>query len=201
MFTLPALPFSYKDLQPFLSKEQVRIHYELHHAGYYRQLNQLISEDTPNQLSLDDIIINIDTRNQSIYNNVCQAWNHNLFWQCLSPSGGGEPGGELKKALIETFGNVEKFKSKFEFAAINHFGSGWCWLVYDKSGKIEIQTTSNADCPMSDRVTPLMTLDLWEHAYLYPPHMTKVDYVTRFWSKINWRFIEAKYQRVLENKG
>ena len=198
MLQLPALLYSYDALEPFLSKEQVRVHYEEHHAKYYTTLNALIG--SVNELSLESIVMQFDTRNKVLYNNAGQAYNHDLFWQCLSPNGGGQPSGTLLEAINTRFGNLETFKRNFIFAAANHFGSGWCWLTSDKSGRIDIQTTENAGCLLSDKVFPLMTLDLWEHAFYISYRADKQKYFQGFFDKINWHFIERRFQRGVNNQ-
>jgi len=198
MLQLPPLPYDYNALEPFLSKEQVKVHYEQHHSGYYQRLNSLA--ESTGDLSLEAIITQFDARNENVFNNAAQAYNHDLFWQCLSPNGGGLPSGNLLEAIVNRFGCFDLFKSKFIFAATNLFGSGWCWLIIDNSGKMEIQTTQNANCPMSDKSFPIFTVDVWEHSYYLDYHSKRAEYLERFWTKINWHFIERRFQKGTNNK-
>ncbi len=187
-FELPALPYEKNALAPHISEETLDYHYGKHHNTYVVNLNNLIAGTDFENMSLESIIQKSDG---GIFNNAAQVWNHTFYWNCLSPNGGGEPTGAIADAINSTFGSFDKFKEEFTAACVTNFGSGWTWLVKNSSGAIEIVKTSNAGCPLTDGVTPLMTCDVWEHAYYIDYRNARPAYVGAFWNLINWDFVNS----------
>ncbi len=187
-FELPALPYAKNALEPHISEETLEYHYGKHHNTYVVNLNNLIAGTDFENQSLEDIIKNSDG---GIFNNAAQIWNHTFYWNCLSPNGGGEPTGALADAINAKFGSFEQFKKDFSDACVTNFGSGWTWLVKNGSGKLEIVKTSNAGCPLTDGLTPLLTCDVWEHAYYIDYRNARPSYVEAFWNLVNWDFVAS----------
>jgi len=186
---LPALPYARDALAPRISEETIDYHYGKHHQAYVNNLNGLIEGTENANKSLEDIIRSSDG---GLFNNAAQVWNHTFYWNSLSPNGGGEPSGELGAAINETFGSFDEFKSKFTASAGGNFGSGWTWLVKNADGNLEIVNTSNADTPITDSsVTPLLTVDVWEHAYYVDYRNARPEYLKNFWELANWDFAAA----------
>jgi len=173
-------------LQPHISAETLEYHYGKHHATYVDKLNGLIPGTEFESASLEEII---KKASGGIFNNAAQVWNHTFYWNCLSPNGGGEPSGALFESINATFGDFSKFKEQFSQSAVNNFGSGWTWLVKNSSGSLEIVNTSNAANPITDNKTPLLTCDVWEHAYYIDYRNARPKYVEAFWSLVNWDFV------------
>lgn len=192
-FQLPELPYSKDALAPHISAETLEYHYGKHHNGYVTKLNDAI-KGTPNaEKSLEEIIKSADG---GLFNNAAQVWNHTFYWNSLSPDGGGEPTGELAEAITSSFGSFEKFKEEFSEAAKSQFGSGWAWLVKDSSGKLSVMKTGNAETPVTNSdVTPLLTCDVWEHAYYIDYRNARPKYVEAFWNLVNWNFAEANWKK------
>jgi superoxide dismutase, Fe-Mn family len=189
-FTLPPLPYPHGALAPHILEKTVDIHYGKHHQTYLTNLNKLIDGTTMSQLSLEDIIIQStgDASKTGIFNNAAQVWNHTFYWHSMTPHGGGLPTGPLKDAMIQTFTSIEAFYEQFEQAALTQFGSGWAWLVLDK-GMLKITKTSNADTPLAYGHIPLLTCDVWEHAYYLDYQNRRADYVKTFLTHlVNWQF-------------
>lgn len=182
-FELPALPFDKDSLEPHISKNTLEFHYGKHHQAYVNKLNDLINGTKFEKSSLEDIVKNSDG---GVFNNAAQIWNHTFYWSCISPMGGGEPKGKLKDAINEDFGSFEKFKEEFSNAAATLFGSGWAWLVKDKQGKLQIMQESNAGNPMTKGLKPLLTCDVWEHAYYLDYQNKRPDYIKAFWKVVDW---------------
>ena len=185
-FELPALPYDKNALSPHISSETLDFHHGKHHATYVTKLNGLV-EGTPmaNQ-SLEDII---KTSEGGVFNNAAQIWNHTFFWHSLSPNGGGEPTGAIADAINSSFGSFAAFKEAFNDKAVNNFGSSWTWLVKNTDGSLAIVNTSNAATPLTDSsVTPLLTVDLWEHAYYIDYRNARPKYLEGFWALVNWAF-------------
>ncbi|MFO8066903.1 MAG: superoxide dismutase [Bacteroidales bacterium] len=182
-FELPALPFDKDSLEPHISKNTLEFHYGKHHQAYVNKLNDLIKGTKFEKSSLEDIVKNSDG---GVFNNAAQIWNHTFYWSCISPMGGGEPKGKLKDAINEDFGSFEKFKEEFSNAAATLFGSGWAWLVKDKQGKLQIMQESNAGNPMTKGLKPLLTCDVWEHAYYLDYQNKRPDYIKAFWEVVDW---------------
>ncbi|MCP4992114.1 MAG: superoxide dismutase [Fe] [Colwellia sp.] len=186
---LPALPFEENALEPHISAETLSFHYSKHHNTYVTKLNALIKGTKLEHKSLEEIVKNSSA---GIFNNAAQVWNHTFYWHSLSPNGGGEPTGTLLNAINTSFGSFDEFKAKFTDSAINNFGSSWTWLVKNADGSLAIVNTSNAATPLTDEgVTPLMTIDLWEHAYYIDYRNLRPDYLNAFWALVNWDFAQA----------
>lgn len=185
-FELPALPYERDALAPHISAETIDYHYGKHHQAYVTNLNKLIDGTDHSGKSLEEIIRSSDG---GLFNNAAQVWNHTFYWNSLSPNGGGAPSGELADAINAAFGSFEEFKEKFTASAAGNFGSGWTWLVKNSSGALEIANTSNAGTVITDEsVTPLLTCDVWEHAYYVDYRNARPEYLKNFWEIINWEF-------------
>jgi Fe-Mn family superoxide dismutase len=189
-FELPALPYAMDALEPHLSKETLEFHYGKHHAAYVNNLNKLVPGSRFEHASLETIVKEAEG---GIFNNGAQVWNHSFYWNCLSPEGGGEPEGKIKEAIDREFGSFEQFKEQFTQAAATLFGSGWAWLVCDRAGKLSIVQESNAGNPLRKGLTPLLTCDVWEHAYYIDKRNKRPDYIASFWKVVNWKAVEAYY--------
>jgi Fe-Mn family superoxide dismutase len=188
---LPDLPYAMDALEPHISRETLEYHYGKHHATYVANLNKLIPDTEFADKSLEDII---KTSSAGIFNNAAQVWNHSFYWNCLSPNGGGEPSGALADAINRAFGSVADFKEKFATSAATNFGSGWTWLVKNADGSLEIVNTSNAATIMTEEgKTPVLTCDVWEHAYYVDYRNARPKYVEAYWSLVNWDFVAANF--------
>lgn len=186
-FSLPELPYSMDALGPHISAETLEYHYGKHHKSYVDKLNAAI-EGTPHaEKSLEEIV---KSSEGGLFNNAAQVWNHTFYWNCLAPNGGGEPTGKVAEAINDAFGSYANFKEKFTEAATSQFGSGWAWLVKNSSGKLEITKTPNAETPLTEGATPLLTCDVWEHAYYVDYRNARPKYVDAFWNLVNWDFVE-----------
>lgn len=186
MIQLPPLPYAMTALEPHISKETLEYHYGKHHKAYVDNLNKLTPGTEFEHLSLEEII---KKSTGPIFNNAAQVWNHTFYWHCLAPNAGGEPNGKLAEAINSTFGSFAQFKEKFSTAAATTFGSGWAWLIKNKEGTLEITSTSNAGTPLQQSVTPLLTCDVWEHAYYIDYRNARVQYIEHFWNLVNWDFV------------
>ena len=186
--TLPDLPYAMDALEPHISRETLEYHYGKHHNTYVEKLNGLIKDTEWANASLEDIV-----RGSSggVFNNAAQVWNHTFYWHCLSPNGGGAPGGELAKAIDAAFGSFEKFKEQFSDKAVTLFGSGWAWLVKKPDGSLAIVQTGNAETPLTGDSKPLMTCDVWEHAYYIDYRNARPKYLEAFWKLVNWDFVAS----------
>lgn len=187
-FELPALPYEQNALEPHISAETLEYHYGKHHAGYVKKLNAMVEGTDMASASLEEIV---KTSDGGMFNNAAQIWNHTFYWNCLSPSGGGEPAGALAEAINEAFGSFDEFKEQFTAAALGNFGSGWTWLVKNPDGSVAISNTGNAGCPLTEDVTPLLTVDVWEHAYYIDYRNGRGSYMDAFWQLVNWEFVGA----------
>lgn len=185
-FTLPELPYSKDALAPIISQETIEYHYGKHHNAYVTNLNNLIKGTEFENMSLEDII---KKSQGGIFNNAAQVFNHTFYWNCLKPKGGGEPTGRLAEAITKTFGSFSSFKEKFTAAAQTQFGSGWAWLVQNADGTLAIEQTPNAGCPLTKNQTPLLTCDVWEHAYYIDYRNARPNYIEAFWKLTNWDFV------------
>jgi Fe-Mn family superoxide dismutase len=183
-FTLPELPFAMDALEPYISKRTLEFHYGKHHQAYINNLNGLIPGTEFENMTLEDIVMK---SKGGIFNNAAQVWNHTFYWNCLKPDGGGVPTGELAKSIDEFFGSFDKFKEDFSKAAATLFGSGWAWLVKDAYGNLDIVQTSNAGCPLAQGLTPLLTCDVWEHAYYLDKQNARPAYIADFWKLVDWK--------------
>jgi Fe-Mn family superoxide dismutase len=182
---LPPLPYALDALEPHMSAATLEYHHGKHHKAYVDTLNELIAGTQWAEMGLEEIVRKSDG---VIFNNAAQAWNHTFFWDCLSPAGGGKPIGGLARAIDATYGSLDAFKKKFTSAAIAVFGSGWAWLVRDPSGAISIETTANAYTPITGDNRPLLTCDVWEHAYYLDHKNARPDFLKAYWKIANWEF-------------
>ena len=188
---LPQLPYAMDALQPHISKETLEYHYGKHHQTYVTNLNNLIKGTDFETMRLEDIV---RKSSGGVFNNAAQVWNHTFYWFCLSPKGGGQPSGALAEAIKKKFGSLEEFKKQFTQTAVTTFGSGWAWLVKNTDGSIELASTSNAQTPLTQTgKTPLLTCDVWEHAYYIDYRNRRPDYVTAFWNLVNWEFVAKNF--------
>lgn len=188
---LPPLPYAIDALQPHISQETLEYHYGKHHQAYVTNLNNLLPGSGFEDQSLEAII---QKSSGGIFNNAAQVWNHTFYWHCLSPQGGGEPTGEFAALLQKTFGSFSAFQEQFTKTALTTFGSGWAWLVKTNSGSLEIISTSNAATPLTDGKKPLLTCDVWEHAYYIDYRNARPKYVESFWKLVNWEFVISNFQ-------
>lgn len=181
-FELPELPYARDALEPYISENTMDFHYGKHHKAYVDNLNKLVKDTEFEQMSLEEIIKATVGRAEfvAIFNNAAQAWNHTFFWNSMVQDGGQEPKGELRDRIIRDFGSYEQFKEAFKAAAVSQFGSGWAWLVEDKDGKLQVMKTSNADTPLAHGFKPLITCDVWEHAYYLDYQNRRADFVSAF---------------------
>jgi Fe-Mn family superoxide dismutase len=186
---LPKLPYDMNALAPHISAETLEYHYGKHHKTYVDNLNKLIADSEYADMSLEDII---KKSSGGIFNNAAQIWNHTFYWYCLSPDGGGAPKGTLAQAIDKAFGSFDEFKQKFTTTAVTTFGSGWAWLVKNADGSLAIQSTSNAATPLTEGKTPLLTCDVWEHAYYIDYRNRRPDYVGAFWNLVNWHYVNEQ---------
>ncbi|WP_078597178.1 superoxide dismutase [Evansella clarkii] len=196
-FTLPELPYSADALTPYIDEETMKIHHGKHHNTYVTKLNDALEGHSDLQeKSLEDLLGNLDAVPENIRgavrNNGGGHYNHTLFWQIMSPDGGGEPSGDLADAINNAFGSLDKFKEEFKNAALTRFGSGWAWLVV-KGGKVEVTSTPNQDSPIMEGVTPILGVDVWEHAYYLKYQNKRPDYVDAFFNVINWEEVSKRY--------
>jgi Fe-Mn family superoxide dismutase len=190
-FELPALPYAKDALAPHISAETIEFHYGKHHQTYVTNLNNLVPGTEFEGLSLEEIV---KKSSGGIFNNAAQIWNHTFYWNSLSPNGGGEPTGGLANAIDRTFGSFEKFKEEFTKTAVTTFGSGWAWLVKNQNGGLELVSTSNAATPLTAGQTPILTCDVWEHAYYIDFRNLRPKYLEAFWALVNWEFASANYE-------
>ncbi len=188
-FKLPELPYAKDALAPHISAETLEYHYGKHHQTYVDNLNKLVA-GTPNETkSLEDLI---KTTEGGIFNNAAQVWNHTFYWYCLKPKAGGEPKGKIGDAIKKQFGSFDAFKEQFSEAAKTQFGSGWAWLVKKADGTLAIEKTGNAGNPMTSGHKPLLTCDVWEHAYYIDYRNARPKYIDAFWALVNWDFVEQQ---------
>lgn len=187
---LPELPYAKNALEPHISSETLDYHYGKHHATYVDKLNKLIDGTEFESMPLEDII---RKATGGTFNNAAQVWNHSFYWNCLSPDGGGEPESELAAAIEQTFKSYDEFKKQFSEAATGNFGSGWTWLVKNADGKLEIVNTSNAGNPLTEGQQPLLTCDVWEHAYYIDYRNARPKYLDAFWNLVNWKFVAENF--------
>ena len=189
-FTLPALRYPHDALEPVISEKTIEYQFGTHHQAYVNNQNNLIPGTEFEHADLEEIIRKSDG---GIFNNAAQVWNHTFYWNCMKPDGGGEPGGKLAEEIKQFFGSCEKFKEQFSKAAATLFGSGWTWLVKDAYGNLDIVQTSNAGCPVKEGLTPLLTCDVWEHAYYIDKKNARPAYIEDFWKIVDWDAVEARF--------
>ncbi|MCX7213976.1 MAG: superoxide dismutase [Fe] [Burkholderiales bacterium] len=188
--TLPPLPYAIDALAPHISKETLEFHYGKHHQTYVTNLNNLIKGTEFDAMSLEDIV---RKSTGGMFNNAAQIWNHTFYWNSLSPKGGGQPAGALAAAINAKWGSFDAFKDAFTKSAVGNFGSSWTWLVKKADGSLDIVNTSNAATPVTGADKPLLTCDLWEHAYYIDYRNRRPDYMAAFWSLINWDFAASNF--------
>jgi len=189
-YELPALPYADDALEPTISAETIGYHYGKHHQTYVTNLNKLVPGTEFEGLSLEQIIMKAQG---GIFNNAAQIWNHTFYWNGLTPNGQDTVSGALAAAIDATFGSFDEFKEKFSTSAATNFGAGWTWLVKNADGSLEIVNTSNAGCPLTAGQTPLLTCDVWEHAYYIDFRNARPKYVEAFWGLVNWDFVTANF--------
>lgn len=189
-FELPELAYPLNGLEPHISAETLEYHYGKHHKTYVNNLNNLVPSTEFEGLDLVDII---KKASGGIFNNAAQVWNHSFYWNCLAPNAGGEPDGELLQAIEKDFGSFAEFKDKFTKSATTNFGSGWTWLVKNADGSLTIVNTSNAGNPITEGQTPLLTCDVWEHAYYIDYRNARPKYIEAFWALLNWPFVASNF--------
>ncbi len=186
---LPKLPYALDALEPYISKRTIEFHYGKHHQAYVNNLNKLIAGTEFENVTLDDIVMR---SSGGIFNNGAQVWNHTFYWNCMKPQGGGEPTGVVLDAIVKNFGSFADFKEKFSAAAATLFGSGWAWLVKKDDGSLAIVQESNAGNPMRNGANPLLTCDVWEHAYYLDKQNLRPDYIADFWKLVDWSAVAGR---------
>jgi Fe-Mn family superoxide dismutase len=197
-FELAPLPYDYSALEPYIDTQTMQIHHDKHHAAYVTNLNKAL-ESAPELAgkSIHEIVTNLsavpEKIRQAVINNGGGHYNHTLFWEIMGPKGGGEPQGDLAKAIAAAFGNYEGLREKMNNAGMTRFGSGWAWLVADQSGQLQVLSTANQDCPLSNGQQPLIGIDVWEHAYYLKYQNRRADYLGAWWNVVNWDAVAARY--------
>jgi superoxide dismutase, Fe-Mn family len=197
-FALAPLPYDYGALEPYIDTQTMQIHHDKHHAAYVTNLNKAL-ESAPELAgkSIDEIVANLsavpEKIRQAVINNGGGHYNHTLFWEIMRPNGGGEPKGDLAKAIDAAFGNYEGLREKMNNAGLTRFGSGWAWLVADRAGQLQVLSTANQDSPLSNGLQPLVGIDVWEHAYYLKYQNRRADYLGAWWNVVNWGAVAARY--------
>ena len=193
-FSLPKLPYEETALEPVVSAKTISFHYGKHHKAYVDKLNELVAGTSYESMTLEEIVRKSagNEKDKAIFNNAGQIWNHNFYWDSMAAKGGA-PAGKILDALKSSFGGVKEFNEAFAKAAVAQFGSGWAWLVKGSGGKLEIVTTSNADTPIAHGKTPLLTADVWEHAYYIDYRNARPKYIEEFWKLVNWDFANKNF--------
>ncbi len=198
-FELPKLKYAFDALEPNIDAKTMEIHHDKHHAGYTSKLNDAIEGTDLEGKTIENILKNLDMSNTAVRNNGGGFYNHSLFWEVMSPEGGGKPEGDLAKAIDNAFGSYEAFKDEFSKAAATRFGSGWAWLCVHEGGKVEICSTPNQDNPLMPKVgcggTPILGLDVWEHAYYLHYQNRRPEYIENFFNVINWKEVASRYAK------
>lgn len=198
-FKLPDLPYSFDALEPHIDAKTMEIHHDKHHAGYTNKLNSAIEGTSYEGKSIEEILGSVKESESGVRNNGGGFYNHALFWKIMSPDGGGNPSGELADAIKNDLGGVDKMKEDFNNAAGSRFGSGWAWVVVGKDGKLHITSSPNQDNPLMSfadvKGTPILGLDVWEHAYYLKYQNRRPDYISAFWNVINWKQVEENYKK------
>ena len=198
MFQLPALSYAFDALEPHIDKTTMQIHHDKHHAGYVEKLNAALEGSDLLKLSVEDVLKELDKipaeKRTAVRNNGGGHANHSLFWESMSPGGGGSPKNELLNQITKAFGSFDSFKEAFTKTALGRFGSGWAWLVLDK-GKLRIMDTPNQDNPAMEGKTPLLGIDVWEHAYYLKYQNKRADYIAAWWNVVNWESVAARLKQ------
>lgn len=199
-FTLPALPYAFNALEPHIDARTMEIHHGKHHNAYVTNLNNAIAGSDTEKLSIEEICKNVSKYPVAVRNNGGGHYNHSLFWTILGPNAGGQPSGAIAEAINGAFGNFDEFKTKFSAAAGGRFGSGWAWLIVDANKKLQITSTPNQDNPLMDvaetQGTPILGLDVWEHAYYLNYQNRRPDYITAFWNVVNWDEVSKRLSAI-----
>ena len=199
-FEVPPLPYDYNALEPYIDTQTMQLHHDKHHAAYVNNLNTAL-QNAPQfaALPIEQLIQRLnevpDTIRTAVRNNGGGHLNHSMFWQIMTPNGGGQPSGELGNAINSTFGSFDQFKAAFNDAGVKRFGSGWAWLILDKNGSLQVVSTANQDSPLTDGSFPIMGNDVWEHAYYLKYQNRRPDYLNAWWNVVNWSEIEKRYQQ------
>lgn len=198
-FELPALPYASDALEPHIDKATMEIHHGKHHQAYVDNLNKALAGTDAESKSIEEILANVSSYAPAVRNNGGGHYNHSLFWTVLSPNGGGEPTGELADAINEAFGSFEEFKKKFSEAGATRFGSGWAWLLIGADGKLQVSSTPNQDNPLMDvaevKGTPILGMDVWEHAYYLKYQNKRPDYIAAFWNVVDWNAVAERFKK------
>jgi superoxide dismutase, Fe-Mn family len=198
-FELPPLPYDYNALEPYIDTQTMQLHHDKHHAAYVTNLNNALGNHEFASLPVDNVLRRINEVPENIRtavrNNGGGHSNHTMFWQIMKPNGGGEPTGALANAIQSTFGSFDAFKAAFNDAGVKRFGSGWAWLVLDRSGKLQVISTANQDSPLMDGLYPVMGNDVWEHAYYLKYQNRRPDYLNAWWNVVNWDEIARRYSQ------
>ncbi|OGU57264.1 MAG: superoxide dismutase [Ignavibacteria bacterium GWF2_33_9] len=199
-FKQDPLPYAYNALEPYIDAQTMEIHYSKHHAGYIQKLNAAItSQGINNDITYDELFSNMNKYNNAVRNNAGGSYNHNLFWKLLTPEKNTKPSTDLIKDIEKTFGSFDAFKEQFSNSALSVFGSGWAWLIVNKDNKLQIITTPNQDNPLMNDVAvrgiPILTIDVWEHAYYLKYQNRRADYIGSFWNIINWETVNNLYSK------
>ena len=201
-YQLPALPYAYVALEPYIDAATMEIHHTKHHQGYTTKLNAALEEAELIDEDLEDLFTQVSELPKGIRNNGGGYYNHKLFWTILSPKGGGEPTGAVAKAINDAYGSFEAFKDAFDAAAATRFGSGWAWLIVGEDNKVKVTSTPNQDNPLmdvaDDKGTPILGLDVWEHAYYLNYQNKRPEYIGAFWKLVNWDEVEKRYQEAIK---
>lgn len=197
MFTLPKLAYEFAALEPHIDARTMEIHYTKHHQGYTDKLNAAVEGSSLEEKTIEEIMASVSEESTAVRNNGGGFYNHTLFWSVMSPDGGGEPTGALADAIVDAFGSFDEFKTQFSTAAATQFGSGWAWLVVNE-GTLSVGSTPNQDNPLMDVVgldgTPLLGIDVWEHAYYLNYQNRRPDYIEAFWNVVNWKEVARRFE-------
>ena len=199
-YELPPLPYDYSALEPTIDTQTMQLHHDKHHAAYVNNLNAALQNNSQlASLSIDDLVSRLNEVPENIRaavrNNGGGHANHSMFWQIMKPNGGGQPSGALASAIQQSFGSLDQFKAAFNDAGVKRFGSGWTWLVLDKSGNLQVISTANQDSPLTDGLYPVMGNDVWEHAYYLKYQNRRPDYLAAWWNVVNWDEISRRYEK------
>lgn len=196
-YKLPDLPYAHNALEPHIDEKTMQVHHGKHHQGYTNKVNAALEGHKFAELPIEEVLQKInevpDDIRQTVINNGGGYANHKLFWEILSPNGGGNPTGSVAKAIDDTFGSFDEFKEKFSSTAAGQFGSGWGWLCVDESGALKVISTPNQDSPLMNGLTPILGVDVWEHAYYLHYQNRRPDYISEFWNVVNWEQVEKNY--------
>jgi len=200
-FELPPLPYDYNALEPYIDTQTMQIHHDRHHGTYVTNLNNAVKDTAVSGWSLEQLLTGLNELPESIRtvvrNNGGGHANHTLFWESMGPDAGGQPTGALAEAISSTFGSFDQFKAAFKDAGVKRFGSGWAWLILDKSGKLQVTSTANQDSPLLDGNFPVLGNDVWEHAYYLKYQNKRPDYLDAWWNVVNWNAVAKRYQQGL----